>query len=114
MATFEGRLLSGSTNGQPIKVTATTYPGVVVHTAVSGTSSIDYISLTASNQHSADVRLWFTWGDTPTASMAFDVPTLDGKYVVTDREPLQNSLIVRTYADVANVVYVNGRVIRQG
>jgi hypothetical protein len=53
MATFSKVLLSGSTNGASVLVAATSTPGTTIHTAVSGTSSLDEIWLYADNSSSA-------------------------------------------------------------
>jgi hypothetical protein len=41
MATFSKQILSGSTNGRPISISASASPGTIIHTAQSGTSGID-------------------------------------------------------------------------
>jgi hypothetical protein len=42
MATAVKRILSGSTNGKPIKVVATSTAGTTIHTAVAGTTPVTY------------------------------------------------------------------------
>ena len=64
MATYSKQLLSGSTNGKAIKVSATATPGTTIHTAVSGTSSLDEVWLWAQNTDTTDRKLTVEWGGT--------------------------------------------------
>ena len=54
MATYTKRLLSGSTNGRPIKVAATATPGTTIHTAVTGTTDFDEVWIYNVLQHTID------------------------------------------------------------
>lgn len=64
MSVFTKRQLSGSTNGRPIKVTATATPGTLIHTATSTTDEFDEIYLWAVNTSSSAVALTLEWGGT--------------------------------------------------
>ena len=55
MATFSKQLLSGSTNGRPIAVSASATPGTIIHTSQSGTSGIDEVWLYATNTSTSSV-----------------------------------------------------------
>jgi hypothetical protein len=102
--------LSASTDGKKIKVAATSSPGTTVHTAVSGTSSLDEIWLYAYNSHTADVVLTIQWGGTtsPDDETIITVPTKAGRYLVVDGQLLQNSLVVKCYAATTNVILIDG------
>ena len=63
MATFTKTLLSGSTNGKAIKVVQTATAGTTIHTAVSGTSSLDESWLYAHNSSASTVKLTLEWGE---------------------------------------------------
>lgn len=111
MATFTKQLLSGSTNGKQIKITGTNSGGAVtVHTAVSGTSSFDEIWIYAYNSDSVTRNVTILWGGTttPDNQMFFPVPSQSGRFQLIDGALLQNSLVVKAFADAANVVMLDG------
>lgn len=114
MATFSKVILSGSTNGRSVKVAATSSPGTTIHTAVSGSSSIDEIWLWAQNTDSTDRKLTIEFGGTTSPDDLFEltIPAESGLVSVVAGLPLQNSLVVKAFAAAANVVTVNGYVNR--
>lgn len=114
MADFTYTLLSGSTNGQPIKVTQTATAGTTIHTAHA--TSIDQVYLYASNTHTADVLLTIEWGGVtdPDNLIVQNIPFDDGLYLVIPGLPLTNSLLVRAFAGTANVINITGHVDRIG
>lgn len=111
---FTKLILSGSTNGKGIKCVATSTPGTLIHTAVSGTSSMDEIWLWAYNGHTSDVVLTLEWGGVavPDDNTIVTIPTKAGRYIVVDGRLLNNSLVVRAFASVANTVVIDGYVNR--
>lgn len=113
MADFTKRILSGSTNGKNIKVAASSTPGTTIHTAVSGTSSIDEIHLWACNTDSSDRVLTLEWGGTtaPDDNLKFTVPAGETIFVAPGW-PLQNGLLVKAFAATANVITIIGHVNR--
>ena len=111
MSTFTKNKLSGSTNGKPQKVTGTaTGSSILVHTAVSGTSSFDEVWIWATNTSSSDVVLTLEWGDntTPDGNIIVTVPKQSGLYLITPGLVLQNSLTVRAFAGTGNVINLVG------
>ena len=62
MPSYSKQLLSGSTNGRGILVAATATAGTLIHTAVSGTSSLDEVWLYAHNTSASAVKLTLEWG----------------------------------------------------
>ena len=116
MATFTKILLSGSTNGKAILVTATATPGTTIHTAVAGTSSLDEIWLYAVNSSDVDVKLTIQWGEetAPNGNIEVFIPGESGLIPVIPGLLLQNSLVVRAFADTANVICIHGYVNRIG
>ena len=114
MATFTKTLLSGSTNGKAILVTATDSPGTTIHTAVTGTSSLDEIWLYAVNSSGEDVRLTIEWGVITGGNIGLAIPPESGLILVVPGLLLQNSLVVRAFADTANVICIHGYVNRIG
>lgn len=111
---FTKVLLSGSTNGKGIKVVATATAGTLLHTAVSGTSSMDEVWLWAYNGHTADVVLTLEWGGVavPDDNTIVTIPTKAGRYIIVDGKLLNNGLIIRAFASVANVIVIDGYVNR--
>lgn len=116
MATMSKVLLSGSTNGRGIKVT-TVLPidgsDTTIHTAVSGTSDIDLVTLYAHNDDSVARELELGWGGTTNVddSISVTIPARTFVLVVADL-PLQNGLVVVAAASSANVISVFGYVNR--
>lgn len=107
---FTKALLSGSTNGKGIKVVATSSPGTTVHTAVSGTSSLDEIWLYAYNAHTADVVLTIEWGEAtaPDGNIKVTIPFQQGRLLVVDGRLLQNALVVKAFAATTAVIIIDG------
>lgn len=115
MATFSKQLLSGSTNGKAIKVAATATAGTLIHTAASGTSTIDEIWLYAHNTSASAVKLTIEWGEAtaPDGHIEINIGAEGtGMVLVAPGIPLQNSLVVRAFAATANVINIFGYVNR--
>lgn len=115
MATFSKQLLSGSTNGKAIKVAATATAGTLIHTAASGTSTIDEIWLYAHNTSASAVKLTIEWGEATAPDGHIEVnigAEGTGMILVAPGIPLQNSLVVRAFAGTANVLNIFGYVNR--
>ena len=115
MATFTKTLLSGSTNGKAIKVVATATAGTTIHTAVSGTSSLDEIWLYAHNSSASTVKLTLEWGEAtaPDGNIEINIGAEGtGLVLVAPGLLLQNSLVVKAFAATANVVTLTGYVNR--
>lgn len=114
MASFAKQLLSGCTNGKQIKVTATATPGTTIHTAVSGTSDFDEIWIYANNVTSGEVKLTIEWGGTtdPDNLLEVTIPAEQGLVLVVPGLLLQNSLVVKAFADTANAILISGFVNR--
>lgn len=102
-------ILSGSTNGRGIQITATSSPGTVIHTATNASGQIDQIRLYFANLHSDAVLVTVQWGGTSTSDQIItSVPYKAGLTLEIPSLPLAGGLIVRAFANVANVVNVFG------
>jgi hypothetical protein len=115
VATYSKQLLSGSTNGKAIKVAATATAGTTIHTAVSGTSSIDEVWLYAHNTSSSAVKLTLEWGEAtaPDGNIEINIGAEGtGLVLVAPGIPLQNSLVIKAFAGTANVINIFGYVNR--
>jgi hypothetical protein len=115
MATYSKFLLSGSVNGKQILIASTgSSSATPIHTAVSGTSSLDEIYLYAYNDSTASVQTNILWGDTtePNSVVRSTISSKSGRILIVDGKLLQNSLTVSAYAAVANVIIFDGFVNR--
>jgi hypothetical protein len=106
------RKLSGSTDGKAIKVVQTATAGDTIHTAVAGTTAgtFDEIWLWAYNGHTADVILTIEFGGAtvPDQNIVVTIPFKAGLVPVVPGFILQNGMVVKAFAAVANVVTLNG------
>jgi len=117
MASFTKTELSGSTDGRPILITATSGSGTTIHTATTTAGYGDY----------DEVYLWATTSATtpPTIALQVGGTTYPDDHVLTTLPPagggpvciapglvLQNSLVMRATASTASVISVFGFVNR--
>jgi hypothetical protein len=114
MTTFTKVPLSASTNGKGIKIVQTASAGDTIHTAVSGTSSLDEIWIYVVNTDGANRGITVQWGGTtdPDDSITAYLDSQSGLLLVVPGLILQNSLIVKAFATVANKLVVFGFVNR--
>lgn len=114
MATFTKTLLSGSTNGKSIDVTGTaTGTAVTVHTAVSGTSDLDEVFIYCQNIGAADAQLTLEYGETDEdGHIQVTIPGESGLIQVVPGLLLQNSLVIKAFGSVADVLMIHGFVNR--
>ena len=114
MATYSKELLSASTNGKAIKVTATATAGTLIHTAVSGTLSLDEIWLYAVNSSASLVKLTLEWGEAtaPDGNIEQNVPAESGLMLLVPGLVLQNGLTVKAFAGTGSVITIAGYVNR--
>lgn len=110
MATYSKTNLSGSTNGRPIKVAATSTPGTTIHTAVAGTSAWDEVWLYVANSAASSVALTIEWGGTsdPDDLIEVTIPPQQGLVLVAPGLILQNELVIKAFAGTANVLTIHG------
>ena len=118
MATFSKVLLSGSTEGQPIKVVATASTGTTVHATGTSSSIIDEVWLYAYNGHSSAVVLTIQFGGTatPDNDIKILIPATSGLTLVVPGLILTGTgsavKNIYAYAATANVVTISGYVNR--
>jgi len=114
MGAYTKRLLSGSTNGKGIKVAATATPGTTIHTAVTGTSDLDEVWLYAVNTGSDSAKLTIEFGGTsdPDDTIEQSIYGESGLVLIIPGFLLQNELVVKAFADSANIIVVHGFVNR--
>lgn len=106
--------LSGSTDGKQIKVAATATPGTTIHTAVASTAAgvWDKVWIYGTNTHTVSVDVTIEWGGTtaPDDTCKKTLAPNTGWELLVDGALLQNSLVVKAFASVANVVLIRGEV----
>lgn len=108
MANFSKNLLSGSTLGEPIQITATSSPGELLHTAVDGYIDFDEIWVYASNTSASDVILTIELGDIGSTREIDVIVEANNTALVVPGVPIQGSGSIRAYAASTNVINVFG------
>jgi hypothetical protein len=112
---FTHEVLSGSTNGLAIVVTATATAGTTIHTAISGTTSRDEVWLWAvNNDADSETRsLTIEFGDVVgTSGWVTPIPCKAGPVLVCPGFPARNGEVIAAYADEASDVQIFGYVNR--
>jgi hypothetical protein len=116
MATFTKVVLSGSTNGMPVKVAATSTPGTTIHTTGSGTSTLDEVWLWATNTDSSARTITIEYGGTTDpdnlVTKAYSIAANSAPTLLIPGLLLCNSLVIKAFASTANVVLCEGFVNR--
>jgi len=118
MATFSKQLLSGSTNGRPIKVVATASAGTTIHATGTSSSIIDEVWLYAYNSSGSAVLLTIQFGgtSTPDDDIKISIPSQSGLTLVVPGLILKGTGLAETtvaaYAATANVIALSGYVNR--
>lgn len=112
MSTAVKRKLSGSTDGKPVLVVATATAGTTIHTSVAGTTAgtFDEIWLWAYNGHTTTVTLTIEWGGAtvPDQNIIVTLASKSGLIPIVPGFILQNGMVVKAFASVANVITLNG------
>lgn len=117
MATFEKLTLSGSTDGRPILVAATSSPGTTIHTASSTATVYDEVWLYSTNTDASAITLTVEFGGTtnPNDRIIYSIPSQSGLTILTPGLVLKGNatpLVIRAYAGTANKVSITGFVNR--
>jgi hypothetical protein len=112
MSAFSKLKFSGSTDGRSIRVALASTPGQLIHTAHA--SALDEIWLWAVNSDTTRRKLTIEFGGAtvPDDLCEVYIEAEDGAYLVIPGWTLSNALVVRAFADAANVVCINGYVNR--
>lgn len=113
-ATMSKLMLSESADGDGINITtAAPIDGTdtLIHTAVTGTTDKDLVTLFAYNDHTDAVVLHLKWGDT-TDSIKQSIPAQSGLVLVTADLPISDGNTITASASTTDVVTVYGYVNR--
>lgn len=116
MSTFQKFILSASTDGRPIKIAANATPGTTIHTASATSGVIDEIYVWFTNTDSVARNVTIEWGGTTNPddhlTHTFSLDAVSEPTLLVPGLILQNGLLVKAFASVANVIVVTGFVNR--
>lgn len=111
-------LLSGSTNGMPIKVVATATTGTTIHATGTSSTVIDEVWLYATNTSAATVQLTIEFGSTtaPDQNIIVGIPSKSGLSICVAGLTLTGTgsaaRTITAFAASANVINIVGYVNR--
>ena len=108
--TITKELLSGSTNGRPIDVTATT-SGTAITAHAAHASLKDEVWLWAVNQDTVARKLTVEFG-VASPPIEVTIPAEDGLHLVIPGVPLTGADLVKAFADSASKIGLVGHVNR--
>lgn len=112
MAVFSGAPLSGSTNGRPIPIAATSTPGTTIHTAISGTTGFDEIYLWVTNTSGSAVALTVEFGGVTNPDDhlvdAYSIPANSLPIPIALGQRLQGGVLVKAFAGTTGVLVATG------
>lgn len=114
MSTYSKQLLSASSNGQPIPITATATLGTLVHQSLL-TGAVDEVWLWLVNRSSAAVTVTVEWGAAGNANHlveAYSIPANSIPIEVSAGQLIQAGLQVTIFASTANAINAIGFVNR--
>jgi hypothetical protein len=118
MATFTKVLLSGSTQGKPIKVAQTATLGTTIHATGTSSANIDEVWLYAYNSSTGPIALTVEFGgaSVPDQNIKIDVPATSGLTLVVPGLVLTGTgaaaNTVTAFAGTADVITISGYVNR--
>jgi hypothetical protein len=118
MPTFTKTLLSGSTQGKPIKVVATATAGTTIHATGTSGSIIDEVWLYAYNSSTGPIALTVEYGGVtaPDQNIKIDIPATSGLTLVVPGLILTGTgaaaNTIGAFAGTANVITISGYVNR--
>lgn len=111
-------LLSGSSQGQPILVAATSTPGTAIHSTGTSATVFDEIWLYAQNTQAADLKLTIEWGGvtSPNNLIEVTIPGESGPVLVIPGWRLTGTgaaaTNVKAFCGTTNLVTITGNVNR--
>lgn len=113
MATITKLPLSASSNGKSILIAGTSGSATEVHTAVTGTTDFDEVWLYATNNATSSISCSILWGEDGAAGKTTAVISpQQGRTLIVDGRLLQNSLVIKSYADITNTISIDGFINR--
>ena len=115
MATVDKLILSGSTQGRPLVITATTTGAAqILHASTASTTVLDEVYIWACNIHATTVGdLTLEFGTATTHVEYFGMSVSEGWFNVCPGLILSNSDDVQVFASATTVFHVAGYVLRK-
>lgn len=113
MATFSKTILSGSTDGRGIVVTATASPGNTIHTGPTNTAHLHEVWLYAMNTGTSFTKLTVQWGgtSTPGDDIELSIQAESGLVLVVPGLIIKGNAsppTIRAFAATTNVLTIHG------
>lgn len=103
--TYVKGFISGSSNGKMVVVSASSSPGTIVHTAISGSANKEEVWIYGTNRHTSNVGLIIEWGGTSSADqIPLSLQPGAGLNLLVPGLPLNNSLVVRAYVSASSTI----------
>jgi hypothetical protein len=115
VATFTKAILSGSTDGRGIAVSASASPGTLIHTGSASVSHVHEVWLYAVNYDTTDRKLTVQWGGTTSGNddIEYTVKAENGLYLIAPGLLLKGNatpLVIRAYAATTTAIVIHGYV----
>lgn len=102
---LSAQIASGSTNGRPIAVAATSSPGTTLHTATSTAGQVDEVWITAWNVDTVARELTIELGGTSTSDqLVVTIAARSGGVLVVNGARLGGGAVVKAFANSANKI----------
>ena len=116
MASYSKQLLSASTAGEPITISATATPGTTIHVAVSGTTGFDEMYVWASNVTATTATLTVEWGGVTDPGdhlvKQYSIPAYSLPIPIALGQVVQNGVTIAGFSGTASAINVTGFVNR--
>lgn len=112
---ISAQIASGSTNGRPIAVAATSSPGTTLHAATSTSGQVDEVSIYVTNVDASARELTLERGGTSTSdTLKVTIPAKSGDVLVMDGLRFNGGVVIKAWASAANVLNATVVVNRVG
>jgi hypothetical protein len=117
VASISTGVLSGSTDGDPVRVAATSIAsGTTIHTASSTAGDVDFVELWVTNTDTAERTITISWGGVTDPNHllvdAYTVPINAKPIRLAAFQAISNGGVISAAASVTNVLNVTGRYVR--
>lgn len=112
MTTFSKVIFTESVLGEPIRISATTSVGDLIHDVVDGYVNMDEVWLYASNTTSTDVIITVQLGDVQASSEVVQTVAAQSVSLIIPGIPIQGDGKIRAYAGTTDVINVFGWINR--
>ena len=115
MATFSKTILTQSSDGRGVLVSATATAGTLIHTGSTTATTIDEVWLYAVNTSASDVKLTIEWGEAtaPNGNIEYTVKAENGLYLIVPGLLIKGNataLTIKAFAATGNVIVLHGYV----